>query len=216
MKILAHKKASSTPYKKAFSQAEEDDESDILRPTFTFMPQELNEDSDVNQTMVLLVGLAMRAELPSDETSKTVKPGRLGVVGTSRPAAPNYIFNLPKKYTGHETQDDFDIQDDFEDLDEVDSCDSAEPMDIDSDKDDFLLVVRPCYSQAPPGKQTKLFVLMKPKDGLCHLYNISGAEVFYFSEFRNQRPSVTELERACSTAGSSNCQRHRRRRRGLQ
>jgi hypothetical protein len=41
----------------------------------------------------------------------------------------------------------------------------------------------------PTSKQTKLFVLLGPKNGLCSMHSIPGSDVFYFSEFRDDSTS---------------------------
>lgn len=48
MKILAHGKPSSTPYKKAIKEAETLHEPNILRPSFTFTPEELEDAPNAN------------------------------------------------------------------------------------------------------------------------------------------------------------------------
>lgn len=46
-----------------------------------------------------------------------------------------------------------------------------------------FFVVMPSISKIQTG--VKLFVLADPFDGLCHLFSIGSAQVFYFSEFRD-------------------------------
>jgi hypothetical protein len=118
-----------------------------------------------------VVGLALRAELSNEETPSKV---RLGIIGISRPVDER-VFILPQKYTGHSVHG------------------QPKALETDDEEDDegkdFLLVVSPCYDQMPASKQTKLFVLLKPKEGLCSMHSIPGSDVFYFSEFRDDSTS---------------------------
>lgn len=45
-----------------------------------------------------------------------------------------------------------------------------------------LLVVTPCFDD-PQDRQTKMYVLLKPENGICSLYSASETEIFYFPEF---------------------------------
>lgn len=48
-----------------------------------------------------------------------------------------------------------------------------------------LRVMTPILDHEPDGG-IKLYVLIEPKDNLCHPYNVAQREVFYFAEFRDE------------------------------
>jgi hypothetical protein len=176
-RIIAHGNPSSKLFRNIIADTEQEKQEDMMRPTFAFTLEELAKEPNGNQTKVLLVSVALRAELPTGETHSKA---RLGIIGTSRPAD-DRVFALPSRYTGHSVPGEFETMGTVDDEEEASNT-------------DFLLVVSPCYGQIPKGKQTKLCILVRPKAGLCSMFSIPGADVLYFSEFRDATKANTNRQ----------------------
>ncbi|KAJ5062424.1 hypothetical protein J3E74DRAFT_404076 [Bipolaris maydis] len=106
--------------------------------------------------------------LTKQELAEYLKPsqnsGRFGRhdIDQRTPSAKRLIFDLLERYTGSKV---------LESGDELEEDDSKE-MDDDVNA---LLVVTPCFDK-PQDRQTKMYVLLKPENGICSLYSASEPE----------------------------------------
>jgi hypothetical protein len=180
--INAHDKPSSLLYKTITAAKAEEKAKSLYRQTFKFTVQETASETRAEEMKVLVVGMTLKTdfwgEMKTQEaeaagkkkTEGKVKKER-GIVGQHLPHDTSHIFHLPERYTGHKVK-----------TDNIDLLDEVEPREQGEDML-ALLVVTPCTEKKP--SQTKLYVLMKPDDGLCRLYNCPGNEVVQFPEFRD-------------------------------
>ncbi|EUC45874.1 hypothetical protein COCMIDRAFT_5006 [Bipolaris oryzae ATCC 44560] len=177
--IAAREIFSSTLYKKVVNDAKQDDKEMLFRHSFNLTEQELAEDYEPGQITIVLVGITLNKDLPA------AKGKQLGVSGTKPPTEHILIFDLPERYTGSK------ILESGEELED----DHSEEMDEDTTA---LLVVTPCFNN-PEDRPTKMYVLLKPENGIYSLYNVPEAEVFYFPEFRCSVKAGEQRQREWNT-----------------